>query len=57
MDEIIVFSDKLKEGVIFVDIPKTGLEGRNTKIKLGVFVEGELIETINTKFLGPAVYN
>ena len=55
-EELNVRSDKLEEGVIFIDIAKEELDGRNTKIKLGVFVNGELIETVKTKFLGPAVY-
>lgn len=55
-EELNVQSDKLEEGVMFIDIPKGELEGRNTKIKLGIFVNGELIETVKTKFLGPIIY-
>ena len=55
--ELFVASDKLEESVMFVDIAKENLDGRNTKIKIGIFVNGNLIETVRTKFLGPIVYN
>ena len=54
--DLFIESDQLEEGVMFVDITKNNITGRNTKIKLGIFVDGKQVETVDTKFLGPAVY-
>ncbi len=42
------------EGAFFVIIPPENLEGMSQKIKIGVFSGDEQIETVKTKFLGPA---
>ena len=55
-EQIIVKSDNLANGVMFIDIAKENLQGRNTKIELGIFVDDKLIDKVKTKFLGPAVY-
>ena len=43
-----------REGAFFVIIPPENLEGMSQKIKIGVFSGDEQIETVKTKFLGPA---
>lgn len=41
------------EGALFINIPKDFLQDRTTKIKLEVYHGDELIDRVNTKFLGP----
>lgn len=43
----------LKEGTIFILIPKKDLKSNKEKIKLGVYSNGKLIETAVTNFPGP----
>ncbi|MFY0598518.1 MAG: cytochrome c oxidase accessory protein CcoG [Cyclobacteriaceae bacterium] len=42
-------------GAFFVVIDPQNLDGLSTKIEVGVYAQGELIETIKTSFLGPAI--
>ena len=46
----------LTEGTLFVEIDKAFLEDDQMKIKIGVYSEGNLIETTTTSFLGPRSY-
>ncbi len=41
------------EGIYFIEIPKEGITSARMKLKVGVFVNDELVETTSTKFLGP----
>lgn len=54
--EIILPPNELSEGVFFIIIPKEDLEGAKTTLKIGVYANGELVETTSTKFLGPVSF-
>ncbi len=41
------------EGALFVVFDRDDLTQMSTKIKIGVFSSGELMQTVNTRFLGP----
>ncbi len=49
----IVKKQDLAEGTIFVLIPKKHLKSSKEKIKIGIYSNGELIETAITNFPGP----
>ncbi len=40
-------------GAFFIEMPSDALDGRKNTIRLGIYSEGELIETVKTSFLGP----
>lgn len=46
----------LTNGTLFIEIPKSKLKNAKEKIKIGVYSNGELIETTKTNFLGPRSY-
>ncbi len=48
-------ANSLSEGVYFIEMPAKGIESAKMKLKVGVFVNGELIETTTTKFLAPMI--
>ncbi|MEP4533454.1 MAG: cytochrome c oxidase accessory protein CcoG [Cyclobacteriaceae bacterium] len=41
-------------GAFFIVVNPEDLDGISTNVKVGVYSEGELIETVKTRFLGPA---
>lgn len=43
----------MNEGALLVYLPKTSLEGYKTDIEIGIFKGTELIETMETTFVGP----
>jgi cytochrome c oxidase accessory protein FixG len=43
------------EGAFFVVLKPENIASMSSKIEIGVYSEGELIETVKTKFLGPAI--
>lgn len=43
------------EGAMFIHLDRSDLTGMSTKIKVGVYSNGEKIQTINTTFLGPNI--
>ncbi len=45
----------LGEGAFFVVLDPNQLEKMSTDIEIGVYSNGELIETVKTRFLGPAI--
>lgn len=49
--------DELFQGNMFVEIPLEEIKGDKIKIKIGVYNDGELIETTKTTFLGPRTFN
>jgi cytochrome c oxidase accessory protein FixG len=49
----VVKPQALVEGTVFVYIPKKDLKSSKEKIKIGVYSQGELIETAITNFPGP----
>jgi cytochrome c oxidase accessory protein FixG len=52
-DGIQLNKEAVNEVTFFVEIPKSALEGRTTNVKIGVYQDGQKIQTIKTKFLGP----
>ncbi len=50
---IAIQKEGMSQGTLFVEIVPELLEGDKTKITIGVFENGKLIETQNTNFLGP----
>ncbi len=46
----------LLSGTLFIEIQRNGLKDAKEKIKIGVYSNGELIETTKTNFLGPRSY-
>jgi cytochrome c oxidase accessory protein FixG len=54
LQEILVPAAGIKEGTFFLKIEPELLEGRKTRIKVGIFdEEGNLIDTFKTNFNGP----
>jgi len=43
------------EGALFIAIKPEHLSGLSTKVEIGVYSNDKLIETVKTKFLGPAI--
>lgn len=54
---IVIKKDELFQGNMFVEIPLEEIKGDKIKIKIGVYNDGELIETTKTTFLGPRTFN
>jgi hypothetical protein len=54
-NEIILKSETVNERTFFLEIPKKEIKKRSTTIKIGVYKDGEKIQTIKTKFLGPFI--
>lgn len=52
---ILVKPSDLAEGALVIYLKKSALEGRNTKIELGIFKDGQMIDEIKTNFNGPIV--
>ncbi|SFU33341.1 cytochrome c oxidase accessory protein FixG [Pustulibacterium marinum] len=52
-DEITVPKQGLAEGTLFIELDEAFLDGDKTKLQLGVYSEGKLIETCTTNFMGP----
>ncbi|SIQ95100.1 cytochrome c oxidase accessory protein CcoG [Pontibacter lucknowensis] len=52
--ELVLPAQGKADGVFFAEIPQNQLTGMNAKIEIGVYHEGELITTQDTKFLAPA---
>lgn len=50
---ILVKRESASAGTMFIYIDPKNLEKRSTKIKVGVYSNGKLLETIKTSFLGP----
>lgn len=53
--EIVLKSETVNERTFFLEIPKKEIKKRSTSIKIGVYKDGEKIQTIKTKFLGPFI--
>ncbi len=52
-EDLIVPPSGTAQGAFFLVINVNELEARSSKIGIGVFSEGEELETVSTKFLGP----
>lgn len=55
-NDIVVPKQGLAEGTLFIEINNAALSGDRNKIKIGVFIGEELIETCSANFLGPRSY-
>lgn len=55
-EEFSIPQQDLTEGTLFVEINNSALSGDKDRIKIGVFSNGELIETTTAAFLGPHSY-
>ena len=53
-EELIIKPQGMTEGVLFILLDKDDLSSMKTEIEVGVFSNGELIETVKTNFMGPA---
>lgn len=54
-DNLTLESQGLGQGAFFIVLDPSALEKMSTDIKIGVYANGELIETVKTRFLGPAI--
>ena len=54
--DFVVPSQGIAEGTLFIEINNSLLSGDRNKIKIGVYKDGELIETTTANFLGPRSY-
>jgi len=52
-DKLVLPAQGIAEGVFFAEIPKSQLEGMNSKVEIGLYVGDKLITTQDTKFLAP----
>ncbi len=50
---IMLRKEQMNKITFFVDRPKATLNGRASKIKVGIYQDGELLKTVKTNFLGP----
>ena len=51
--QIILKKESVNEFTFFLEIPKSAITERSSKIKIGVYKGDERIQTVKTKFLGP----
>lgn len=51
--DIIVPGEGLVKNVYFIRIPRKEITGRSSEVQLGVYRDGELIETVKTRFVSP----
>lgn len=52
-DDLIVPKETDIRGAMFIYIDKVNIKERKTKLKIGVYEDGEKIDVVNTTFLGP----
>jgi len=55
-NNFVVPSRGIAQGTLFVEINNVALSGDRNKIRIGIYSNGELIETTTTNFLGPRSY-
>jgi hypothetical protein len=51
--ELIVRKEQLAQSSILVELAPKVLSGSNTKLRIGIYANGKLIQTVNTVFIGP----
>lgn len=51
--DIIVPGEGLVKNVYFIRIPRKEITGRSSEVQLGIYRDGELIETVKTRFVSP----
>jgi len=51
--KLIVPKEQLAQSSILVELAPKVLSGSNTKLRIGIYANGKLIQTVNTVFIGP----
>lgn len=51
--QTVLKKEAINQATFFIHIPKSAIRQRNTKIKVGVYKNGEKIQTVKSSFLGP----
>lgn len=54
-DDIHLEKQGIGAGAFFLVVDPQNLDGLSTQVKIGVFTNGELVETVKTSFLGPNI--
>jgi cytochrome c oxidase accessory protein FixG len=54
-EQVTVGKQEIAEGALFIELNEDEIDGIKTKLRVGVFANGEQIETVKTTFLGPAL--
>ena len=54
--DVTVPANGLAEGVYFIEMPAKKINAPKINLRLGVYGNGELVETVKTKFLGPVSF-
>ncbi len=52
-NELHLSPEGIAEGSLFIELPKSALKNIHTKVEVGLYQGGELIKTLNTKFVAP----
>lgn len=52
-DTLVLKGKEVVDGVFFMQIPKAQLDGLKTKVEVGIYSDGKLLETVSTNFMGP----
>ncbi len=52
-EAILLPPESLSDHTFFLDIPKSEIKARSNNISIGVYSNGQKIQTVKTKFLGP----
>jgi len=55
-NNFVIPGEGLAEGSLFIEIDKAFLDADKTRLKIGVYSGGKLIETTTTNFMGPRSY-
>jgi len=50
---LVVPSEQLTQTSVLIEMPPTALHGSNTKLSIGVYSNGKLVEKLKTVFIGP----
>ena len=56
-DKFTVEGQGLSEGTLFIEIDSRALSGDKDRVEIGIYSDGDLIETTTTAFLGPRSFN
>lgn len=52
-ENFVVARESLGQGSVLITLDPASLESRKTKLKIGIYSNGQRLETINTVFIGP----
>ncbi len=51
--QLLLKKEAINKATFFIELPKEAIATRSSKVKLGIYRDGKLYQTIETKFLGP----